>query len=66
MPTVTASDIDLEQREAAARVKIAEAIRDAGLTTIQAVHLLATTLATYTRHLEAQEARERYDQEQTS
>jgi hypothetical protein len=58
MPTATARDVDAQQREAAARVKIAEAIREADLTPIQAVHLLATTLTDYTRRLEAREARE--------
>ena len=53
MPTVTARDLDAQQREATVRVKIAEAIRDADLTPIQAVHLLATTL----RRLEARDAR---------
>lgn len=56
MPTVTARDVDVAQREAAARVAIAEAL--VGLTPIQAVHLLATLLAEHTQRLEAREARE--------
>jgi hypothetical protein len=64
MPTLTARDIDVAQREAAARVKIAEALQGAELTAIQAVHLIATLLAEHTRRLEAGEARELDGEEQ--
>jgi hypothetical protein len=58
MPTVTARDGDVTQREATARVKIAEALRGTELTAVQAVDLLATMAAEHTKRLEAQKARE--------
>ena len=58
MPTVTARDIDVTQRVATVRVTIAEALRGAELTAVQAVGLLATMAAEHTRRLEAQKGRE--------
>lgn len=63
MPTISARDIEVQRREADARVKIAVAVRDADLTLTQVVHLLATMLADYAKRLEANECRELDDKE---
>lgn len=58
MPTVSARDIEVQKREADARVKISKAVYAAGLTLTQTVHLLATMLVDYTKRLEANECAE--------
>lgn len=58
MPTISARDIEVQKREAAARAKIADALYKSGLTMTQTVHLLATMLCEYTKRLEASECRE--------
>lgn len=58
MPTISARDIEVQQREADARVKIAQAVFGANLTLTQTVHLLATMLVDYTKRLEANECAE--------
>lgn len=58
MPTISARDIEVQQREADARVKIAQTLYKADLTLTQTVHLLATMLVEYTKRLEANECRD--------
>ena len=53
---MTEREIETQKREHAARGKIAEALRDAQLTPLQELHLLATILAEHTRRLEGREA----------
>jgi len=54
MPTVTAEQIDEDKREATARVRILEVVRDSEMNRGQAIHLLASMLVDLTKRREVE------------